>query len=62
MHARLLGTDSAPMLLNFAPSSSPSPGLLSDLMLLLVGGVRGVVYNGTDLIGYYTGPLYLQAW
>jgi hypothetical protein len=64
VHARLLGTDSAPMLLNFSPTSlwtHPSPELLSDLMLLLVGGVR-VMYNGTDLIGYQAEPLYLRAW
>ncbi len=64
VHSRLLGTDSAPTLFNFSPTSlwtHPSPELLSDLVLLLVGGVR-VMYNGTNLIGYQAGPLYLQAW
>jgi len=65
MHSRLLGTDSAPTLFNFSPTSlcstHPSPELLSDLMLLLVGGVR-VMYNGTDLIGYQAGPSHLQVW
>jgi hypothetical protein len=65
VHSRLLGTDSAPTLFNFSPPTSlwthPSWELVSDLMLLLVGGVR-VMYNGRDLIGYQAGPLYRQAW
>ncbi len=59
MHSPLLGTDSAPTLFNFSPTSlrtHPSPELMSDLMLLLVGGVR-VMYHGTDLIGYPRWPL-----